>query len=57
MIALIEHGGRCSGFVHGPALGVTYVGHGPGTAMRRRNGAGRADPGARAVAGRDRRHP
>ena len=26
------------GVVHGPAAGVTYVGHGPGTAMRRREG-------------------
>ncbi|MGE0260344.1 MAG: 3'(2'),5'-bisphosphate nucleotidase CysQ, partial [Alphaproteobacteria bacterium] len=26
------------GVVHGPAAGVTYIGHGPGTAMRRAGG-------------------
>jgi 3'(2'), 5'-bisphosphate nucleotidase len=36
LIALIEHGIPMLGVVHGPAVGVTYVGHGPGTAMRRR---------------------
>ena len=38
LIALIEHGIPVLGVVHGPAAGVTYVGHGPGTAMRRRGG-------------------
>jgi 3'(2'), 5'-bisphosphate nucleotidase len=38
LIALIEHGVPVLGVVHGPAAGVTYVGHGPGTAMRRRGG-------------------
>lgn len=36
LIALIEHGRPVLGVVHGPALGLTYVGHGPGTAMLRR---------------------
>ena len=40
LIALIEHGIPVLGVVHGPALGVTYVGHGEGTAMRRRDGGG-----------------
>jgi 3'(2'), 5'-bisphosphate nucleotidase len=43
LIALIEHGIPVLGVVHGPALGLTYVGHGPGTAMRRR-GAGGFEP-------------
>ncbi|HEX2151778.1 MAG TPA: 3'(2'),5'-bisphosphate nucleotidase CysQ, partial [Stellaceae bacterium] len=38
LIALIEHGRPVLGVVHGPAAGVTYVGHGKGTAMRRRDG-------------------
>jgi 3'(2'), 5'-bisphosphate nucleotidase len=38
LIALIEHGIPVLGVVHGPAAGVTYVGHGPGTAMGRREG-------------------
>jgi 3'(2'), 5'-bisphosphate nucleotidase len=38
LIALIEHGRPVLGVVHGPASGVTYVGHGKGTAMRRRDG-------------------
>jgi len=38
LIALIEHGVPVLGVVHGPAAGVTYVGHGPGTAMRQRRG-------------------
>jgi 3'(2'), 5'-bisphosphate nucleotidase len=38
LVALIEHGRPVLGVVHGPALGVTYVAHGPGTAMRRRDG-------------------
>ncbi len=40
LIALIEHGIPVLGVVHGPALGVTYVAHGPGTALRRRDGGG-----------------
>jgi 3'(2'), 5'-bisphosphate nucleotidase len=36
LIALIEHGRPVLGVVHGPAIGVTYVAHGPGTAMCRR---------------------
>ncbi|MGD9618114.1 MAG: 3'(2'),5'-bisphosphate nucleotidase CysQ [Alphaproteobacteria bacterium] len=40
LIALIEHGRPVLGVVHGPAAGVTYVGHGPGTAMRRLRGGG-----------------
>ena len=38
LIALVEHGRPVLGVVHGPALGVTYVAHGPGTAMRREDG-------------------
>jgi 3'(2'), 5'-bisphosphate nucleotidase len=38
LIALIEHGIPVLGVVHGPAIGVTYVAHGKGTAMRRRDG-------------------
>jgi 3'(2'), 5'-bisphosphate nucleotidase len=38
LIALIEHGRPVLGVVHGPAVGVTYVGQGPGTAMRRLKG-------------------
>jgi 3'(2'), 5'-bisphosphate nucleotidase len=41
LIALVEDGRPVLGVVHGPALGVTYVARGPGTAMRRQ-GAGRA---------------
>jgi 3'(2'), 5'-bisphosphate nucleotidase len=40
LVALIEHGRPVLGVVHGPAIGVTYVAHGPGTAMRRRDGGG-----------------
>jgi len=40
LIALIENGIPVLGVVHGPAIGVTYIGHGPGTAMRRRDGGG-----------------
>src|SRR3954451_17277717 len=40
LIALIEHGRPVLGIVHGRALGVTYVAHGPGTAMRLRDGSG-----------------
>jgi 3'(2'), 5'-bisphosphate nucleotidase len=37
LIGLIEHGRPVLGVVHGPAVGVTYTAHGPGTAMRRRD--------------------
>jgi 3'(2'), 5'-bisphosphate nucleotidase len=36
LIGLIEDGRPVLGVVHGPAIGVTYTAHGPGTAMRRR---------------------
>src|SRR5690242_4660209 len=36
LIGLVEHGRPVLGVVHGPAAGVTYVAHGPGTAMCRR---------------------
>jgi 3'(2'), 5'-bisphosphate nucleotidase len=36
-IGLIEDGIPVLGVVHGPALGVTYAAHGPGTATRQRN--------------------
>jgi 3'(2'), 5'-bisphosphate nucleotidase len=48
LIALIEHGIPVLGVVHGPAAGVTYVAHGPGTAMRRRGGGDFAPIRARA---------
>jgi 3'(2'), 5'-bisphosphate nucleotidase len=38
LIGLVEYGHPVLGVVHGPAIGVTYTAHGPGTAMRRRNG-------------------
>ena len=38
LVALIEDGRPVLGVVHGPAAGVTYVGHGPGTAVRRCGG-------------------
>ncbi|HZT88239.1 MAG TPA: 3'(2'),5'-bisphosphate nucleotidase CysQ [Stellaceae bacterium] len=38
-IALVEAGRAVLGVVHGPAAGVTYAAHGPGTARRRRGGA------------------
>src|SRR5256885_2766728 len=38
LIGLVENGRPVLGVVHGPAIGITYVAHGPGTAMRRRNG-------------------
>lgn len=40
LIALIEDGIPVLGVVHGPAIGVTCVGHGEGTAMRRCRGGG-----------------
>lgn len=48
LVALIEHGIPVLGVVHGPAAGVTYLGHGPGTAMRRRDGGDFAPIRARA---------
>ena len=38
LIGLVEDGRPVLGVVHGPATGVTYLAHGPGTAMRRRGG-------------------
>jgi 3'(2'), 5'-bisphosphate nucleotidase len=38
LIGLIEDGRPVLGVVHGPAVGATYTAHGPGTAMRRREG-------------------
>ncbi len=38
LIGLIEDGRPVLGVVHGPAVGLTYSAHGPGTAMRRRDG-------------------
>jgi len=43
LIGLIENGRPVLGVVHGPAVGVTYLAYGPGTAMRRR-GAGAFEP-------------
>jgi 3'(2'), 5'-bisphosphate nucleotidase len=38
LIGLIEDGRPVLGVVHGPAVGLTYTAHGPGTAMLRRQG-------------------
>src|SRR5947208_9037478 len=38
LIALVEDGRPVLGIVHGPAVGLTYAAHGPGTAVRRRDG-------------------
>src|SRR5262249_8961883 len=38
LMGLVEHGKPVLGVVHGPAAGVTYIAHGPGTAMRRQDG-------------------
>ena len=35
LVGLIENGWPVLGVVHGPAVGLTYIAHGPGTAMRR----------------------
>jgi 3'(2'), 5'-bisphosphate nucleotidase len=43
LVGLVEDGRPVLGVVHGPALGVTYAAHGPGTAVRRR-GAGGFEP-------------
>ncbi|HEV8679771.1 MAG TPA: 3'(2'),5'-bisphosphate nucleotidase CysQ [Stellaceae bacterium] len=50
LIGLIEHGRPVLGVVHGPAVGVTYTAHGPGTAMRRLNGGAFAPIRARVPA-------
>src|SRR5438874_6593219 len=50
LIGLVEDGRPVLGVVHGPALGVTYVAHGPGTAMRRKDGGEFAPIRARAPA-------
>jgi 3'(2'), 5'-bisphosphate nucleotidase len=50
LVGLIEHGRPVLGVVHGPAVGVTYTGYGPGTAMRRLNGGAFASIRARAPA-------
>src|ERR1051326_5683471 len=51
LIALIEHHRPVLVVVHGPALGVTYIAHGQGTAMRRKGGAAFAPIHARAPGG------
>src|SRR5258708_19466557 len=38
LIALVEDGRPVLGVVHGPAVGLTYTAHGPGTAMLQRAG-------------------
>jgi 3'(2'), 5'-bisphosphate nucleotidase len=53
-IGLVEDGRPVLGVVHGPAVGLTYAAHGPGTATRRRGGAaperiGAREPGADGV--------
>jgi 3'(2'), 5'-bisphosphate nucleotidase len=50
LIALIEHRRPVLGVVHGPALGLTYLAHGPGTAMRRKGHGGFEPIRARAPA-------
>jgi 3'(2'), 5'-bisphosphate nucleotidase len=40
LIGLIEAGRPVLGVVYGPALGVTYIAHGPGTALRRQGAGG-----------------
>lgn len=50
LIGLIEDGRPVLGVVHGPAIGVTYTAHGPGTAMRRREGGAFESIRARAPA-------
>src|SRR3954453_23857127 len=52
LIGLIENGHPVLGVVHGPALGLTYIAHGAGTAMLRKNGGDFAPIQARAPAGR-----
>ena len=57
-VGLIEDGIPILGVVHGPAVGVTYVACGPGTATRRRYG-GQPEPisDSHAVAGWSRCRP
>jgi 3'(2'), 5'-bisphosphate nucleotidase len=43
LVGLVEHGRPVLGIVHGPALGLTYIAHGPGTAMCRK-GSGEFEP-------------
>ena len=50
LIGLIEDGRPVLGVVHGPAIGVTYIAHGPGTAMMRRDGGAFAPIRARVPA-------
>ncbi len=38
LIGLVEDGRPVLGVVHGPAVGLTYIAHGPGSAMLRRGG-------------------
>jgi 3'(2'), 5'-bisphosphate nucleotidase len=38
LIALVDEGRPVLGVVHGPAVGLTYTAHGPGTATRQRDG-------------------
>ncbi|HKS89882.1 MAG TPA: 3'(2'),5'-bisphosphate nucleotidase CysQ [Stellaceae bacterium] len=51
LIGLVEHGRPVLGVVHGPAVGVTYVAHGPGSAMMRRGDGAFAPIRARAPGG------
>src|SRR3954447_17854013 len=39
LVGLVENGRPVLGVVPGPALGITYVAHGLGTAMRRKDGS------------------
>src|SRR5437762_12062654 len=50
LIGLVENGRPVLGVVHGPAIGVTYAAHGPGTAKRRKDGGEFAPIRARAPA-------
>jgi 3'(2'), 5'-bisphosphate nucleotidase len=50
LVGLVENGRPVLGVVHGPALGVTYIAHGPATAMRRVGNAEFAAIHARAPA-------
>jgi len=50
LIGLVENGRPVLGIVHGPALGLTYIAHGLGTAMRRKDSGAFAPIRARAPA-------
>jgi len=50
LIGLIDNGHPVLGVVHGPAAGITYAAHGPGTARCRRNGGAFTPIAARAPA-------